>query len=570
MTSTPTSPTNSAGLLEELYRGRLRWDLLRPFPEEDAQDLLAGQAAVQEVRALLREHVDPDEIAGTGTIPAELVGLLRKKGYFNLLVKEGGGLDLSIMNAVRVIEAMAAYSPALGLLVGNSNGFGAACYLPLVEPGELRDLIERHVEAGSVGGTADTEVIGAANEDRTTTAELVEDGAAYLISGEKVYIGTGMAAHLLDVSAVVTAANGDKQIRVFFVETDAPGVSVLQQEFMGLAGAPLAVVRLDKVRVPAGHLLPAAVDAWRDDADLVRLAVVGRMLNIAPSAMAIAKLCLSWSREFVARRAIDGRGLGEYEEIKRHLAQTAADAYAIESVVLWGLLSGNLAERSPELTVAKNLISLACWNAADRTVSLFGGEGYETAASKARRGGAAIPLERFYRDTRSMRISGGVDFLLDIWTAVSALKAVYGSGGDDAPGSDGTVAEPALPARCRQHLDFLQQQAGELAAESRRMVADGLGEGWTDAAVRNEHRLMLAGRISGLLLGMGVVLARTAQLAEGEDAAAAELAGELADLVCADYRSQLAEAWAELRSDPAPDFVTVGDRVLAGEKFAAV
>lgn len=554
-------------MLEELYRGRLRWDLLRPFPEEDSADQLAGQAAVREVRVLLREHVDPERIARDAAIPAELIGLLREKGYFNLLVKEGGGLDLTPMNALRVIEAVAAYSPALALLVGNSNGFGAACYLPLLEPGELRDLVERHVEAGSIGGTADTEVIGAANEDRTTTAELVSDGAAYLISGEKLYIGTGMAAHLLDVSAVVTAANGDKQIRVFFVETDAPGVSVLPQEFMGLAGAPLAVVRFDRVRVPAGQLLPADVDAWRDDAALVRLAVIGRMLTVAPPSMAVTKLCLAWSREFAARRVIDGRGLGEYEEIKRHLARTAADAYAIESIVLWGLLSGNLAERNPELTVAKNVISLACWNAVDRTVSLFAAEGYETAASKARRGGAAIPLERFYRDARSVRISGGVDFLLDIWTAVSALKSAYGPDATDPVVE--AVTEPALPARCQQHLEFLQQQAGELAAESRRMVADGLGEGWTDAAVASEHRLMLAGRIAGLLLAMGVVLARTAQLAETGDQSA-DLAGELADLACADYRAQLAEAWAELRSDPAPDFGPVSDRVLAGEEFAGL
>ncbi|MDQ1740458.1 MAG: hypothetical protein QOE53_2110, partial [Pseudonocardiales bacterium] len=181
-------------MLEELYRGRLRWDLLRPFPEEDEQDQLAGHAAVREVQSLLRDRVDPDEIARAGTIPAEVIGLLREKGYFNLLIKEGGGLDLTPMNALRVIEAIAAWSPALALLVGNSNGFGAACYLPLLEPGALRDLVERHVEAGSIGGTADTEVIGAANEDRMTRAELVEDGAAYLLNGEKLYIGTGMAA----------------------------------------------------------------------------------------------------------------------------------------------------------------------------------------------------------------------------------------------------------------------------------------------------------------------------------------------------------------------------------------
>lgn len=553
-------------MLEELYRGRLRWDLLRPFPEEDQQDQRAGDAAVHEVQALLRERVDPDEIARAGAIPAEVIGLLREKGYFNLLIKEGGGLDLTPMNALRVIEAIAAWSPALALLVGNSNGFGAACYLPLLAPGELRDLVERHVEAGSIGGTADTEVIGAANEDRTTRAELVDDGAAYLINGEKLYIGTGMAAHLLDVSATVTT-NGTKQIRVFFVETDAPGVTLSPQDFMGLSGAPLAVVRFDNVRVPAGQLLPAEVDAWRDDAALVRLAVLGRMLTVAPPSMAITKLCLSWSRDFVARRVIDGRDLGEYEEIKRHLARTAADAYAIESIVLWGLLSGNLAERNPELTVAKNIISLACWNAIDRTVSLFAAEGYETAASKGRRGGAAIPLERFYRDARSVRISGGVDFLLDIWSAVGAVQGAYGSDAADTARFDGpAVTDAALSPRCQQHLAFLQDQAGDLAAECRRLVADGLGGGLTDAAVRSEHRLMLVGRIGSLLLAMAVVLARTAQLAERGD----HLAGELADLACADYRSQLAGAWAELHADPAPDFLTVSDHVLGGGSFAGV
>lgn len=561
-------------MLEELYRGRLRWDLLRPFPEEDSQDLLAGDAAVREVRALLRDRVDAEEIARSGSIPAEVISLLRRQGYFNLLIKEGGGLDLTPMNALRVIEAIAACSPALALLVGNSNGFGAGCYLPLLQPGELRDLVERHVEAGSIGGTADTEVIGAANEDRMTRAELVENGAAYLINGEKLYIGTGMAAHLLDVSATVTA-NGSKQIRVFFVETDTPGVTVSPQDFMGLSGAPLAVVRFDNVRVPATQLLPADVDAWRDDAALVRLAVIGRMLTVAPPSMAITKLCLAWSREFVARRVIDGRGLGEYEEIKRHLARTAADAYAIESIVLWGLLSGNLAERNPELTVAKNVISLACWNAIDRTVSLFAAEGYETAASKGRRGGAAIPLERFYRDARSVRISGGVDFLLDIWTAVGAVQGAYGSAtqqGDPTSSADaGRIDEPAvtdaaLSPRCQQHLAFLQDQAGELAAECRRLVADGLGGGLTDAAVRSEHRLALIGRIGSLLLAMAVVLARTAQLAERGD----QLAGELADIACADYRAQLAGAWAELHADPAPDFGAVSDHVLGDGSFAAV
>lgn len=564
MASSVTSPPTSRGLSDELYLGRLRWDLLRPFPTQDAEDRRIGDAAVSVLRDLLREHVDPAAVDLTGQLPDGLTERLRRGGFFSLTIgAELGGLALSPVNALRVVEVAASWSPAVAWMLAISNGFGSGCYLPLLDEGPLRELVLAAVRAGAISGSADTEIGGAANRDRATRAVPVEDGAAYLISGEKIFIGNGPLAALVDVSAKVEC-DGVEQIRIFFVPTDSPGVRFTgRQEFMGLRGASIGVLRFDRVRVPAAHLLPASADEWRDEPELVRLAVLGRMLVIASPSLAIAKLCLAWSKEFVNRRAMDGRPLGEYDEIQRLVAQTAADVFAIESIAQWGLLSGDLADKAPELTAAKNLTSVACWRVVDRTMSLLGGEGFETARSKARRGTTPLPVERFARDARGLRIAGGVDFLLDYWTALAAIESGYRQP-DCAPSAAESAPEAqpqddaSLSPRCREHLARVRDESRALADLCGRLTR----QYDSDALAEQEHRLILIGRIGTTLLGMAVVLARAAHLADQGETVALDLA----DIACTEAAKELAGLWPQLTGDPEPDYAAMSARVLGSDQ----
>ncbi|MFC9281305.1 acyl-CoA dehydrogenase family protein [Streptomyces collinus] len=613
MSSSPSSTAPSRSPLHELYAGRVPWQRLTSFPEPaPGPDRERGDAAVAALARLLRERVDPEEVERTGRLPEGLTAALREGGFLKLTTgPELGGLGLTPYHAFRVLEVAASRCTPVAFGLAITNGFGSGSYLPLLPEGPLKELIAGRVREGIVSAGADAEAIGTANERRATTAVPVDDGKFYEITGEKVFIGNGTVADLMDVSATVREPDGREEVRLLFVDSRTEGFEALDRhEFMGLRGAEIGRLRLDRVRVPAFHLLDESEESWRMrpaeretgvgaapaaeagagagglrpgaesraeagvgaggsapgahsvaeagaeagaepgfvPTDFGQLAALGRILVIGPASLALARLCLHWSREFVRGRVIDGRGLGEYEEIRRRIAETAADVYTVDTVMTWVLHAHRFGDNQPELTAAKNLTSLACWRTADRTVSLLGGEGYETAASKARRGAQPFPVERAFRDARALRVAGGVDFMVDRWSAEAALSTCWLTGDppditllDGVPAPDGAGLSPAG----RGHLAFLHDQARELAATCARLSVGRSAE----EVFRQQRHTTVLGRIGTELLGMALVLARAAARARQGDPA--EL--PLADLVCATARLRLAALWPRLAEPDAAE-----------------
>ncbi|MGI5254864.1 acyl-CoA dehydrogenase family protein [Actinacidiphila glaucinigra] len=420
----PATGTLSVSLTCELFLGRMRWDLLARFPEQDPEDRATGDLAVAEFSRLLREHVDPEAVERSRRLPEEAVKALRDGRYHRLMVdRERGGLGLSPYNAFRLISTAATWSTAVSLIMTADNGFGASGYLPLLAEGPLRDLLDVHARTGGLSGSADTEPDGAANMTRRTIAVETDGGTHYLLTGEKVFIGNAPVADLLEVTAQVTI-DGVEQPRSFFVDMRAPGVEVLpQQDFMGMRGAPIGALRFTGVRVPREHMLDGS-DFERPDREVQQVGYLGRTFSVAAPSLGIARLALSHAREFVSRRTVGGRPLASYDEIQRRLADSLAQTYAIDSLTRWTLL-GTGADTLHEHPVLKNVASLACWDIVDRTLGLLGAEGFETAESKARRGAQPLSAERSFRDARGLRISGGVDFLIDYLSARARLTQCH-------------------------------------------------------------------------------------------------------------------------------------------------
>lgn len=498
-----------------LDAGATPWRRLPHFPIYDGNEQRAGDELVDAIDGLLAE-VDPIHVDRTAALPDGLIDDLRAKGFLALRNDaEHGGLGASDYNAFRVVERASHRSVAIGQLLAVHNGIGVPALLPSLPPGPLRDVVARYVRAGAVSGCSDTEPSGQNNRWRDTIATSTEDGTAYLLDGDKRFASNSPIAGLFVVTAVV-----DGQLGLVFVDLASPGVTVsARHEFLGSRGLPNGSLHFDRVRVPAEQVI-----AGGGPAKAGQPPAVGRLLINAAPGLAIARECLRIGREFVAGRRMDGRPLGDHDQIQRYLGSTLAQTYALDSVIRWSLLGGG--DRGFEQALAKNICTVGAWQIADRTLSVLGGAGFETAASKLRRGVAPMRVEQLLRDARGLRVAGNVDFMIDVQAGRAVLDARSGSCRD---WNDPVRSANLSPAN-RDHLSVL-------VADLRRLAGTGADD---------QETLRLIGRISGVLLTMFAVLARVEQ--GGSDVEA-----ELADVYCTSARHQLAGLWHEF-SAPRRDF----------------
>ncbi|WP_328687054.1 acyl-CoA/acyl-ACP dehydrogenase [Streptomyces caniferus] len=572
MNERPLNPWYSdetPSFLEHLYRGELRWDLISRFPRQDPADREAGDRALTAFSDLLRERVDPVEVDATGVLPPELPEALAAGGFDRLQVPPSlGGLGLSALNTFRVVEAAAGWSMPTAQILSVQNTIGVGPFLPALPPGPLRDTVEARTRSGVFSGNGDTEPQGAANHKRFTTATPTEDGAAFLLNGEKVFTGNAPIAAMVNVTATVREGDSER-VRLFFVDTDSPGFRVsAHHEFMGLKGFPSGALTFEDVRVPAHMMMVEGEHNRRLTPELYRRLVVGRVHTIGAPSLAFSRLCLEWARDFVNRRQIDERPLGSYDEIQRNVADTLSEVFALETLTQWCLLAEDQVPANPgfEQVAAKNLTSLTAWRVVERTMALYGAEGYETERSKARRGVPPVPLERAFREARGLRISGGVDFMMDIWMA---HKAVFWCYYPLPANAEAIEAEPDLS--CLDEADLTEANLDHLrfavtgtktfartCLELARRYPD------QDELFEQERLLIPLTQIGNELLLMSLVLGRTSSLGTSGP----QSTQDLADVYCAEARLRIADAWRRHHAADSPAASRAAGQWLSGERWA--
>ncbi|NML53643.1 acyl-CoA/acyl-ACP dehydrogenase [Streptomyces sp. R302] len=561
----PAPPLSTAspvpGFAAALGSGRLG-PRLPDFPVPAPADQEAGDAVVARLDAFLRDGLDPDRVDLTGELPDGFLDELRASGFLKLrLGPEADGLRLSSYDAFRAVEHAAGFCMPAGQMLAVQAGVGAPALLPALPPGPLRDHLTERLAAGAVSGFALTEPAGQNNAWPGTTATRSADGTGYTLRGEKVFTGHGPVADVLAVAATEHTPEG-RRLCVCFVDTAAAGFEVTSRvEFTGSRGLPNGALRLDGVEVPAEHVVRGAPEEPRFSARMSDVLLDGQLYFTGAPALAISRLCLRWSAEFLARRAVDGRPLIEYDAIQRLVARTLAELHAVDSVIRWSLIGPGAEERWFERLTAKNLAVRTAWRIVDRTVSLYGAEGVETLPSKLRRGAPPVPLERRLRDARGLRIAGNVDFQLDA-QAGRRLLALYRTGGGSAP--DPTFPDPGegdgLGAANRAHLASVREQVARFHTTCRELVRAHPRE---EELHEKEHTLILLGRIGAELFGMYAVLARAARADPGVPEEGVE-AGPAADVYCAEAGHRLAGLWRRLSAGPEPDHAGLSRRWLAG------
>jgi glutaryl-CoA dehydrogenase (non-decarboxylating) len=321
---------------------------------------------VREVRPRFRELEDRNEF------PREIYRQMGALGFFGCCFPESmGGTDSGFRALAAVAEQLAWVYPPLS---ASMNLQAATVPMTITNWGSL-DLVERyvpHLLAGEMlGCNAMTEPDGGSDFLGAMRTRARQDGDDFILNGEKMWITNANVADVAIVYAKTDPSAGHRGVTAFVVPTDTSGFSVSRVPCRVLGSLmPTNSILLQDVRVPSTNLLGEVGQGFT----VAMTAMDFGRLTVASRSVGLAQAALDASLEYADQREAFGQKIGNFQLIKKQLADMTCEVSAARGLVQTAAKlydEGNVATR--ESSIAKYYAGEVCNRAAQATAEIFGG-----------------------------------------------------------------------------------------------------------------------------------------------------------------------------------------------------
>ncbi|MFH1195881.1 MAG: acyl-CoA dehydrogenase family protein [bacterium] len=237
-----------------------------------------------------------------------------------------------------------------------------------------------------------------------TTAK--KSGDKWILNGQKIWITNGSIADVFSVFA-----RTEKGITGFVVEKKFPGISIgANEKKLGIRGSVTNIISFDNVEVPEENIIGIE---GRGFLTAMKTLDAGR-LGLGACCLGASKELLKMSVEFANQRKQFDQNISKFQAIQFMIAEMTTKIYAMESIVF---RAAEKYDTGTDVTEDSAIVKLFCSEAvseiADMALQIHGGMGFS----------AELPVERFYRDARILRIFEGTSEIQKLIISRKAIKS---------------------------------------------------------------------------------------------------------------------------------------------------
>ncbi|MBM3597682.1 MAG: acyl-CoA dehydrogenase [Alphaproteobacteria bacterium] len=365
---------------------------------------------VRMLRDLVRRFVDDELIPIEMQVPEgdelpvaylkPLQDKARKLGLWHLNVPKAlGGMGLGLLEAC-VVQEEVARSKAIPFRLNELFG-------PYVDPVLLdacnEEQKQRFLLPALKGDIrvcfAQTEPDAGADPASMRT-RAVRDGDSYVVNGTKRFISFAGIADWAEVLCVTDPnKRGRGGITCLMIDLNAPGVSRPKRWQTMMGDTPGEIV-FDDVRVPVTDRLGAEGQGFNLGQ---RYLTAGRVSGQAAWSLGVAQRSLDMAIDYAKVRVTFGQPLAERQAIQFMVADSAMELRTARLLVYetaWKFDRGD--DIRNESYMAKLVCTEMAGRIVDRALQILGGIGLTK----------DLPIEYFYRQIRSLRITEGASEVL--------------------------------------------------------------------------------------------------------------------------------------------------------------
>lgn len=376
-------------------------------------DLTEEQRLIQStVRSFAEREVLPiaSDIEEEMRFPVELIPRMASLGLMGMQVpEEFGGSSLDTVCYSIAVEELARVSASVAIIVSVHNSLVIYPFFKYGNDLQRKKYVSALASGRKLGAYCITEASAGSDVSNERTL-AVRNGNNYILNGEKLYITNGEKADVFFVMARTGDSGRTRNLSVFIVDRETPGLTVSSPEKkMGLNASGTVSVKFENVRVPAENLLG-------DEGMGMKIALstldAGR-IGVAAQSIGIAQGALSAAITYSKQREQFGKKISEFQAIQWMIADMAT---WVETGRLMlhkaAFLKDQGRDYSLEASMAKLFASETANRVADRAVQIHGGIGYIR----------GTPVERFYRDARVTEIYEGTSEIQRLVISRKVLK----------------------------------------------------------------------------------------------------------------------------------------------------